>query len=236
MIKYTLLATCFALTACAATYTQPRPADYAAESLDASAQRAASETSLFSSDADVLSDADIARVLDYKYAPPARSRIAVLPLGWNAWTGWSEQMAVAAEAVNAALVAQLRGSPRVYDASFLPTMLVPEKRTVPYLREAAARYQADLVLMFRQGCRSFEKYRLFSANQTRAFCSVEAVLLDVRTGLVPFVATATQVFEAQQQDRDLNFRETVLNAQLNAIGTALAEVAQATVRFLESAR
>jgi hypothetical protein len=232
MIKYALLAACFLLTACAATYTQPRPEDY--ESLDAPAQAAG--TSLFSSDAGVLGDADIARVLDYRYTPPARSRIAVLPLGWNAWTGWSEPMALAADAVNTALVAQLRGSPRVYDASFLPTMLVPEKRTVPYLREAAARYQADLLLMFRQGCRSFEKYRLFSANQTRAFCNVEAVLLDVRTGLVPFVANATQAFEAEQKDRDLNFRETVLNAQLNAIGTALGEVAEATVRFLESAQ
>lgn len=232
MIRYVLLAACGALTACAATYTQPRPEDYAIEA----AQRAGGETSLFSSDAEVLIDADIARVLEYQYTPPARSRIALLPLGWNAWSSWSEQMSVATEDVNAALVARLRASSRVYDASFLPGILVPDKRTVPFLREAAARYQADLLLLIRPGCRSFEKYRLFSANQTRALCSVKAVLLDVRTGLVPFVATATQAFRAEQNDKDLSFRETVMKSQLDAIAAALGEVSQATVQFLERAR
>jgi hypothetical protein len=231
MFKYALLTVCIALTACTATYTQPRPEDltdsYASE------RAISGEDSLFSSDAAVLSDADIARVLDYKYVPPARSRIAILPFGWNTWSGWSEQMAIATEAVNAELISRLRSSSRVYDASFLPSIVVPEKKTVPYLREAAARYQADLLLIFRSSCRSFDRYRLLRANQTRAFCGVEAVLLDVRTGLVPFVASATQTFEASENSTDINFRETVLKSQLDATSIALGEVSKATVQFLE---
>jgi hypothetical protein len=232
MIKYALLAACLALTACATNYTQPRPDDYAADD-NARLGAVAVPASLFSSDAAVLSDADISRVLDYKYAPPARSRIALLPFGWSTWSGWSEQMAVATDAIDTALVSKLRSSSRVYDASFLPTILVPEKRTVPHLREAAARYQADLMLMFRSNCRSFERYRLLRANQTRAFCSVEAVLLDVRTGLVPFVVTTTKTFEAVENNADFNFRETILKSQLDAIGVALGDVSKLLVQFLE---
>jgi hypothetical protein len=229
MARYALLTVCFALAACETISTQRRPEDYAPQ------RAVGDQVALFSSDAAVLSDADISRVLDYKYVPPAKMRIAVLPLGLGTWSGWSEQMSVATDAVNTALISRLRTSPRIYDASFLPTILVPEKRTVPYLREAAARYQADLLLMVRSNCRSFERYSILHADQTRAFCSVEAVLLDVRTGLVPFVATATETFDAAESKRELNFYETVLKTQLEAIGVALGNVSGTMVKFLESA-
>jgi len=119
-------------------------------------------------------------------------------------------------------------------ASILPSVLVPGQRTVPYLREAAARYQADLLLVFRSACRSFERYRLFQSSRARAYCGVEAVLLDVRTGLVPFVATSTQSYDVEESEADLNFRETVLRSQLEAIGAGLLEVSQSVARFIES--
>jgi hypothetical protein len=191
------------------------------------------ERSLFSSDEKILSDADIARILEYNYTAPPLSRIAIMPFGWAAWSGWSEQMAIATDTIDNQVISSLRSSSRVYDATFLPSILVPEKRTVPFLREAGARYQADLLLAFRTACQTFERYRLFKANQTRAFCSVEAVLLDVRTGLVPFVATSTKTFVAVESPTDLNLRETILRSQLEAIGNALGEISQNIVRFIE---
>jgi hypothetical protein len=242
MARIAMLAVCLTLGACATPYTPPRADDFSSDGpgsrdrLGVISTYMPTETSLFSSDADVLSDAEIARVLDFQYTPPARSRIALLPIGWGNWTGWSEQMALATDDINSALVTRLRSSSRIQQASFLPTLLVPEKRSVPYLREAAARYQADLLLIFRASCRSFERYRLLRADQTRALCAVEAVLLDVRTGLVPFVSNAAKTFEATQNDSDLSFRETVLKSQLDAIGLALGEVSTATVEFLERGR
>jgi hypothetical protein len=230
MLRSAILAMCFALSACTTTYTQPRPQDYEAD-------QPGNEASLFSSDSQVLSDADIARVLDHKYTAPRQMRIAILPFGWSTWSGWSEQMAVATETIDQQMIAALRASPRIYDASFVPSILIPEKRSVPYLREAAARYQADLLLAFRSRCQSFERYRFLQANKTKAFCTVEAVLLDVRTGLVPFVVTSTQNFEAvENKQRDLNFRETILRSQLEALGIALGEVSKSLVRFVERAQ
>lgn len=232
MFRFIAMSGCLLLTGCGTIYTQPRPADY----LASTNQATDSDTSLFSSDADVLSDADIARILEYQYTAPPLSRIALLPFGWSAWAGWSEEMALATDAIDSQVLSVLRTSPRIYDASFLPSILVPDQRSVPYLREAAARYQADLLLVFRSSCRSFERYRLFQEDQTRAFCSVEAVLLDIRTGLVPFVANSTQTFEAAQSESDLNFRETIMRSQLDSIATALGEISAAVVQFMEQSR
>lgn len=230
MLRATICCLALGLTGCGLAVTASRPADYAA-GLDIADREAAS---LFDSDATVLGDAEIARILEYEYAPPALNRIAILPIGWDNWAGWSEDLAALTSAVDADLMTSLRSSPRVFDASILPSILVPKERTAPYLREAAARYQADLLLAFRPTCRSFQRYRLFRTETTRAYCSVEAVLLDVRTGLVPFVATATRNFEAEESGDDFNFSETVLRGQLGALAAALKEVSAAVTVFIDA--
>jgi hypothetical protein len=224
-----------ALTACSTTFTTARPAEYTADFSSASGADGAPASSLFATDSALLGDSDIARILAHRYEAPPLSRIALLPFGFSAWSGWSEELAIATADIESKVLATLMASPRVYDAALLPSILVPEKRTVPYLREAAARYQADLLLLFRSSCRTFERYRLFEQNQTRAFCAVESVLLDVRTGLVPFVATATHNYDLERSDEDLTFRETVLKAQLGAVAAALGDVSSAVTRFLEGA-
>lgn len=216
-----------ACTAPVSTLQRP-DAYYAAEPLQAT------EASLFSGDAAVLSDAQIATILAYDYSPPELSRIALMPFGRELWSDWSEELAIASEAMQREVIDALRASPRIYDASYLPTILIPAQKTVPHLREAGARYQADLMLVYRSWCRSFERYRIFSADRSRAYCGVEAVLLDTRTGLVPFTSVAYESFEATQNDADFNFRETMLKAQLQATADALATVSAEVVAYLDS--
>ena len=190
------------------------------------------DDTLFSGDAKTLSDEAIRKILDYKYKPPALSRIALMPFGREIWSGWSEELALASEKLQSDVLDRLRASPNVYDASYLPSILVPKNRTVPYLREAAARYQADLLLVYRSYCQSFEKYRFFAADKSRAFCGVEAVLLDTRTGLVPFTTVATRSYDVVENKTDTNFRETRLRAQLDATAAALGDVSTEIVGFL----
>ncbi len=113
---------------------------------DANAVSAVPVESMFSGDAAVLSDESIQKILAYKYSPPALNRIALMAFGRETWSSWSEELAVASERMQSEVINTLRSSPRVYDASYLPSILIPENRTVPHLREAAARYQADLLL------------------------------------------------------------------------------------------
>ncbi len=100
------------------------------------------EQSLFRGDQAVLSDQDIARILGTQVNLTDRHRLAILSL--SSINAWSEDLAEIENKNLDSLVATLKSSPQLTDVRFLPSLLVPEKRTVPYLREAAARVQADL--------------------------------------------------------------------------------------------
>ncbi len=208
--------------------TIQRPSDFAF----AQPQGAQSIVSLFSGDAEVLSDQAIAEILEYEYQPPPLSRIAVMPFGQETWSRWSSDFLLLSEQLKQNLIVRLRESPRVYDASILPTILIPQLRTVPHLREAAARYQADLLLVYRNTCYGFERYRFFGTDRSEGSCAVDAVLLDVRTGLVPLTTVAYENFSAEQNTEDINFNETILMSQLEATGAALSTLGDAIVDFL----
>lgn len=132
--------------------------------------------------------------------------------------------------------AALRSSPHIRDAATLPTFLLPEKPTVGHLREAAARTQVDLVLIYRTDCQAYQRSRLFAASQARAFCSAESALLDVRSGVVPFTSRALRDFTVEQQSSDAGFPETVRKAEAQAFIAALEENALAVVAFLNAQR
>ncbi len=59
-------------------------------------------------------------------------------------------------------------------------------------------------------------------------------MLDTRSGIVPFTATASRDFIAEKSDTDLNLIETMRRVELNALREALGEIGDKVVDFLES--
>lgn len=194
------------------------------------------EASLFSSDAAVLSDQDIDRILSHPYVPPTRARIAILALTQPYWFSWSDELARQSESVRQGVVEQLKTSSAVTHASYLPSFLLPEKRTVGLLREAAARYQADLLLIYRSSCRTYDRYRVVGSDQTKAACSVEVALLDTRTGIVPYTSEASRDVSATRSREDMTFEETSRKAEMTAVADAMKEITARVASFLEKAR
>ena len=218
------------LSGCASVATTGRPADYYSNQPSQNQDG----SPLFSSEGVGLSDKDIARVLSYRLSLPKINRIAILNLTKNDyWRHYSNDFVQLNDEVVDSFVNRLKASHRVYDASFLPSLLVPSNKTVPFLRVAAARYQADLLLVYRSKCQSFEKYKFIDPNITKAYCSIEAVLLDTRTGIVPFTMASTNEYTATKQDSDVNFRETIQKAELKSITKGLGEIAKNLVSFIE---
>ena len=173
------------LHGCSTVGTSHRPDDYYQNQNNAST----SDASLFGESADGLNEEAIQKILAYRLALPVQSRIAIFNLSrGNYWNYYSSDFIHLDEETVKGLITHLRGSPRVYDASFLPNLLMPEKMRLPNLRVAAARYQADILLAYRTKCQSFEKYKMIDPNIVRIYCTVEAVALDVRSGIVPFDA------------------------------------------------
>lgn len=180
-------------------------------------------------------DKRINDLLFYKTRLPEKNRLAILKLnGDDGYRYYSDEFTLLNESLISKFIDKLRLSDRLYDASFLPAMLVPKDPGVPVLREAAARFQADLLLAYRSLCNSYQKYRLVSADETRAYCSVEAILLDVRSGIIVKSVVSTQKFNASTGKKDNNFSETIKKAELEAIASALGEVALEINRYLQN--
>ena len=81
-------------------------------------------------------------------------------------------------------------------------------------------------------CRTFQKYRFVKPDETKAYCSVEAVLLDVRSGIVPFTILSTNEFSAKKEKTDMSFNETIKKAEMAAITKSLTETASRLNLFL----
>jgi hypothetical protein len=212
-----------ALSACAhsrAPAPFPREAEPAAESL-------------FASDAAVLPDEAIARILAHGWSSPAPARLAVLRVGQRSpFLRWSDEFARLEGELREGLMGTLRAHGGIAAVSELPSLLVPREQTVGHLREAAARYRADLLLAWRADCRSYERFRLFSRDVAKAHCDVESVLLDVRTGIVPWASAVSRDYATAQGRDELSAAESARRAEVQATGDALQEVARGLLAFL----
>ena len=220
---------CILLQACTTVGSLDRPASYYQES-SSSSQEVLVDSAVFGDD-----DKKINELLNYQVKLPEKNRIAILKLSAdNYWRFYSNDFTQLNDALVNSLVVKLRSSNRLYDASFLPAMLVSEKRTVPVLREAAARFQADLLLAYRSSCQSYQKYRFIDPDESKSYCSVESVLLDVRSGIIVKSIVSTEDFAAKKTASDTNFSETIKKAELEAVAKALGNIANEIVKFLNN--
>ena len=177
------------------------------------------EESLFKGDTDVLSNTDIERILLARVTTADRHRMAVLGLGSR--SVWSPALAELETQNSTRLLETLGGAGQLTQVRMMPALLIPEKRTVPYLREAAARFQADLLLIYATRIQNYQRGRLIGDDEVRAACMAESVLLDVRTGIVAHTARSAEAIDMKKATGDLNFSETVAKAESEATGRAL---------------
>ncbi|MEW6249274.1 MAG: hypothetical protein AB1716_01390 [Planctomycetota bacterium] len=188
--------------------------------------------SLFPGDQFVMSNDTIEQILDSRLVLPERARIAIIRVGPQRWGFWSEDLARLDEGNTERFLHTLRSCPRVAKAHIVPSILTPPRITVPLLREAAARTQSDLVLLYQASSHSYNRTRAFAADETRAYCVVEAFLLDARTGVIPFTSVKTETYAAKKERGDIDFAETIQKSEMTATGRALDRVAGEMVDFL----
>ncbi len=188
------------------------------------------QDSLFKGDQAVLSDQDIARILGTQVKMGDRHHMAILNL--SSGYSWSAELADAEAKNFEGMVQALKSSPQLTEVHFLPSLLIPEKRTVPYLREAAARIQADLLFVYTTRIQTFRRDRFLKPDEVHAQCVAESVLLDVRTGIVVHTGHATENIAMKKAPEDLNFTETVARAESDARGKAVLSLANSLISQL----
>jgi len=201
-----------------------------AETLLGTADNETLQQSLFKGDQAILSDQDIARILGTQIKLTDRHTLAILNL--SSMNPWSEDLAEIEAKNFADLVRSLKSSPHLTEVRLLPSLLVPEKHTIPCLREAAARIQVDLLFVYTTRIEYFRRDRFLKADEVHAQCIAQSVLLDVRTGIVVHTGHATENIASKKSPGDLNFDETVARAQSEAKGKAVLSLANALTAYL----
>jgi hypothetical protein len=218
------------LYGCSSSGTIGRPSSY----YDEQNHMSNADLPSFSDDAGKLDEAEIQKILSYKLTFPTKGRVAILDLTESKfWNTYSTDFLLLNQEILENFIGKLRESNRIYDASFLPGLLIPKHKTLIDLRLAAIRYQADFLLTYSINCQRFEQFRFLSNNDYKAYCNIEAVAIDTRTGIVPFAAVSTNEFTALKNEKDINFDETKRKAEMKAKSIGLAEIADKLKKFIE---
>ena len=89
-------------------------------------------------------------------------------------------------------------------------------------------------MIYRDLCDSYRNTRFFSPDENKSYCSVEAVLLEVRKGIISKSIVTTQDYFVKKSNKDINFRETVQKSKMGALSKALGEIAKEIVGYLKN--
>lgn len=206
--------------------------------------RPALEQSLFKSDQDVLREEAIQRILTSKLELPEKAKLALMkspgPDGaarkyYGAYYWRAEGYLKSQQEYVDTIVDRVSESDRLEEVVVLPSLLTPKEATVPLLREASVRLQADLLLVFRVSGDIYHKSMFLAKDKVKAYSTCEVVLLDVKTGIIPFTTIVTEETERRKKSEDLDVNETMRKAEKEAVLLSLSQASEQLVEFLNSA-
>ncbi len=200
-------------------------------------------SSLFPSDQAVLGEDAVNRILSSKLELPRRAKVALLKFqdaeSWGSryygpgyWRD-EEYLKVQQGQVDT-LSRTLTASDQIGEVLPLPSLMTPRQPSIPLLREAAVRLQADLLFIFRVSSDTYSRYRLFEKDKVKSYSTCEVVVLDVRTGLVPFTRVLSRERMERKQSTDLDLAETMRRSEQASAMDALQSAAQGFVSFIQT--
>jgi hypothetical protein len=157
-------------------------------------------TSLFAEDREAIDDETVQKLLSSTIVLPKSNRVVLFELrssnniskyfGYSYWR--NEEYYEIQNKYIETIKKDIKNNPRVSEVILLPSFIRPEKITLSNIRLASLRTQGNLILIFKIHSDIYERFRFFKENELKAFSTVEAFLLDARTGLIPFSTIITK--------------------------------------------
>ncbi|MFV0417405.1 MAG: hypothetical protein ACK5KT_01570 [Dysgonomonas sp.] len=126
----------------------------------------------------------------------------------------------------------LQQQDRVKKVALIPDMMIPPSPSFTSIREAAVRMQADVVVVYSIRGGLYSKYKLFSSDEYKAFATTQVMIMDVRTGLVPFTTVVTEEYNSKKQKSDFNDTEAIKRVREEAVSLTLKKVCEDMNVFL----
>ena len=192
--------------------------------------------SLFNDKASTISEENIQKVLDGTYQLPQQLRIALVKIdGYNEGRYYcnDEAWLKNQQSYIDLFTTTLKQSARVKKITLIPDLLIPKPVTYTHLREAAIRMQADVVVLFTVTSDVYTKYKTFAKDDIKAFATTQVVMLDVRTGLVPFSTICTKDVLSQKKKEETDFYEARSRVKSEAVLLTIADIGERVNAFLK---
>ncbi len=223
----------FILTAC----TTPRPINGTADLYQVNTDPPITR-SLFEDKNSTISEENIQKILDGSYSLPEKLRVAFVKLesseSRRSYYRSDEQYLKSQQQYLELFSGKFGNSSRVTRIAALPEILISTNPTFTQLRETAVRTQSDIVVVYSINSDIYSQYKLFSKATIKAFATTQLIIMDVRTGLIPFTTIVTRDFEDKRNEEDLNDTEAVQRIKNQAILATIEEIGEQVEVFLSN--
>jgi len=209
-------------------------------------------SSLMKSEQSILTEEAIQKLLNSKIVIPNQSKLAILRFEDNSssndyasyypsyWWGRSsylrssEYIRNSQEYLNK-IRESLEKTNRFTEITILPKILITESPSLIRMRESAALMQANLLLIYKTDSFLATDIGIFSKNRINAYGSVEIVLVDIKTGVIPYTHIFDGLHEEIEISGDKDIQETERRAEKNATLKVLGKATEDLVKFLTPA-
>lgn len=191
--------------------------------------------SLFSDRNATITEEGIQKILSGSYKLPSQPRVAILRIDnrpqqhyyWN-----DEEVLKTKQSYLSLFEEKFRQSSGVTIVSVIPELLISRAPTFTMIREAAVRMQADIVVVYSISSDLYSKYRFFTKSDIKAFATTQLIIMDVRTGLIPFSTIVTKDFIDQKRKEELDNSEARNRIQNTAVLLTIEEIGKKIEEFL----
>ncbi|WP_046755672.1 hypothetical protein [Kordia jejudonensis] len=193
--------------------------------------------SLFNDRSATISEENIQRILDGNYTLPQNLRVSLVKLESTQTQQYyyrnNEAYLKSQQEYLDLFTSKFGESDRVTKVSQIPDILISNNPTFTNIREAAVRTQSDIVVIYAINSDLYARYKLFSKSDIKAFATTQLIILDVRTGLIPFSTIITKEFQSKRQQNELNEAEAANRIKNEAILLTINEIGKQINSFLK---
>jgi hypothetical protein len=195
--------------------------------------------SLFSDKNSTISEENIQKILDGNFKLPQQLRVAIVKVENTSsnrsyyWNYRNDELYLKTQQSYLDFFSdQLKQSQRVISVSVIPDILLTKPQTFTNIREAAVRLQADIVIVYSITTDIYSKYKLFTKPDIKAFATTQLIMLDVRTGLIPFSTIVTKDQLSKKQENELDNNEATSRIQKEAVQMTIEEIGKRLLDYI----
>lgn len=194
--------------------------------------------SLFNEKNSSISEENIQKILNGNFKLSENLRVAIVKLESNAfqrkyyWT--DEEYLKTQQSYLDLFTKNLKNSGKVKTVKLIPDLLISNNLSFTNIREAAIRTQSDIVVVYSISSDIYSRYKMFSKTDIKAFATTQLIIMDVKTGLIPFTTIVTKDVQSKKQENELNDSEAINRTKNEAVLSTINEIGEQMNDFLKS--